>query len=1357
VPEVLAAPANNGDLGIALNPRTGGGRYLVTYGVYICTNISCVYREDVRGLLIDSVTFARVPWPNSASYVTIAGWYGIQWAARPIFDSVQDQYVVFYNDNRLVETDFTTYAQRVTPQGYLTGGTLGQQVVADTGSQRWPEVAYLQFAAPMPRYFLVWEDEPSPAVPVARGAFLSSGILRDWGTIDLSSEAGTYQSRPQLSATNGPVPSLTIVWQHARPYQSPDIHGLQLSASDFNPVAALSPVDWTMVLSLRPEFWWGSVEGADRYNIRLHHSTNALGVGEELQPVLGLSAESTVDPTDPTTNLYRLDRDLHSGPTPAEGGYYWWIEAVAATGETLAVSRPEAFQIPPLGRWEDMVQAYPGLPADNPHWNQYDDLIYYWSEVRDIPPDLVKAIIVGETGSKLAIRRRSPPTGYPGSAIGFEYGFSPLRAYLYEPSLDWIAFDSPRGVCRPDWSEADCARWRQAADLTSVRFYAQPGNPPFACGEGMTIEECASLARDQGLPYPYDDARGGFDYYDPFTITKFLRPFGFGYSNPNHLEWMEDLGYDIDRNYQDGGAAYAQYRTVASYGLGQVVFLGGKSRWLGNSLNDLVPPEMLYDANLNLRVATRLLGHSRCWQIDEFGLPYVGAEDGEWDSWYWPIFDYAGNARRVDSAEAYYVLSHPVSLAGENVGTIWEDFTDELPDAFVEAVNQTVCPDASHASGGGQGITLISRTLQTDPEEEVARGVVDLKGTGNEVLVVASATVPSETSPFRKGIIRLYGDDTEGVVAWELETHRPVEPIVMLTLHPGSGNRPAMLQVDWLVGAHGIETYFIYWNEMEYGVVPIVTNDDPDHDGGVASSGGGVQMEPDGSIVVFQRGEDSLDEFLGDVYKFDVGDGYSFARTFEVDLRVQDSTPPLSGLETDPPENELGWNRSPVVVRVISQDETDVRRTSVGWSNADGSGSGQLVVPETEAEFLLTEGTWTIGFNATDVYGNTATEQAVAIEADGTGPATEVQLDGSIGPGGEYTTPVLVTLAASDPTLADGSDASGVESVEFLVGEGGTWEAYEGPFEIAGDGHFTIQYRAIDRAGNVGPQGTVEFDIASGTALNRVADFVLLGMEGVWVEQNAVVATGDIAANVASPGPYLAEGSEVIIGIGAAVVDPESRVMGDSVYLKNGSQVHDVYYNELQGLGVVLGNAETPLALPIVGALPDVPTFSPGTQDFDVPQNGSLTIDAGAYGLLKARLGSTITFTGGVYDFSEWDVGDDVEVYFQAPAEIRVAGRLSVDQGSYLGPEPGVSGLDARDIVIYVNGRNGNTGGVGATPKAAKFGISTEIHANVYAPNGTLWLRQNGRFTGAFLARWVDLGIGAEATLVSQWTEGGGN
>jgi len=102
-------------------------------------------------------------------------------------------------------------------------------------------------------------------------------------------------------------------------------------------------------------------------------------------------------------------------------------------------------------------------------------------------------------------------------------------------------------------------------------------------------------------------------------------------------------------------------------------------------------------------------------------------------------------------------------------------------------------------------------------------------------------------------------------------------------------------------------------------------------------------------------------------------------------------------------------------------------------------------------------------------------------------------------------------------------------------------------------------------------------------------DFVVLGDEGIWVRQGSTVVSGDIGANVASAGPWLASDQEVTIGENVIVQDPTSRVMGDTMRLKTGSQVHDVYVNTLRGPGLIQGTLITPVTLPLVAALPPVP------------------------------------------------------------------------------------------------------------------------------------------------------------------------
>lgn len=194
-----------------------------------------------------------------------------------------------------------------------------------------------------------------------------------------------------------------------------------------------------------------------------------------------------------------------------------------------------------------------------------------------------------------------------------------------------------------------------------------------------------------------------------------------------------------------------------------------------------------------------------------------------------------------------------------------------------------------------------------------------------------------------------------------------------------------------------------------------------------------------------------------------------------------------------------------------------------------------------------------------------------------------------------------------------------------------------------------------------------------------LSDFSVLGVEGVYLKKNATVVSGDVGVVEASTGPFLAGSEELTVGIGVSLVDGTLRVIGDSVQVKSGAGVGDVYANDLSGDGTVSGSVTSPIHLPLDVTLPPVPTVSPGTVDFDVPQNGSLSLDAGAYGLLKVRKGASVMLTGGVYEFSDWDLGDNVTLVASAPVEVRVAGRVATGKSSSIGPAAG-SGLDASDV-----------------------------------------------------------------------------
>jgi hypothetical protein len=263
--------------------------------------------------------------------------------------------------------------------------------------------------------------------------------------------------------------------------------------------------------------------------------------------------------------------------------------------------------------------------------------------------------------------------------------------------------------------------------------------------------------------------------------------------------------------------------------------------------------------------------------------------------------------------------------------------------------------------------------------------------------------------------------------------------------------------------------------------------------------------------------------------------------------------------------------------------------------------------------------------------------------------------------------------------------------------------------------------------------------------------FVVLGEDGVYIKQDAIVESGDVGANTASDGPYLTGSEEVTIGIDVTLLDSNSRIMGDSVNIQKDAQVYDVYYNDINGKGDVLGEHFTPIKLPLTTSFPQVPSFTPGTEDFDVAQGETFILHGGDYGTLKVHQGATVTFAGGIYNFDEWDIGKNANLYFRAPSRVRVAGKLQVDKNSYVGPSPDISDLDATNIVIYINGINGTSGNLGDEPKAAEFGIDSTLIANVYVPNGTLWLRQSSQSRGAFLGKWVIVGLDATVSMESYW------
>lgn len=270
----------------------------------------------------------------------------------------------------------------------------------------------------------------------------------------------------------------------------------------------------------------------------------------------------------------------------------------------------------------------------------------------------------------------------------------------------------------------------------------------------------------------------------------------------------------------------------------------------------------------------------------------------------------------------------------------------------------------------------------------------------------------------------------------------------------------------------------------------------------------------------------------------------------------------------------------------------------------------------------------------------------------------------------------------------------------------------------------------------------------SGVGGPAIADWVALATNSIWLKQGADILSGDVVVNDISPGPFL--DSQVELSVGQDVSTPAGfDLKAHRINVKQGATVaSDVYYNQLTNNGTITGALNTPLSLPVFSTLPPFQSAPFGAQDIEVAQGDSIALAAGSYRNIVVRSKGKILFTGGIYNVRSIDTRDKTKLLFAASSEVRVSDKFDSDVNAYIGPKSG-SGIGASNIIIYVAGINGNNGNLGATPKAAQIGISNIVSANFYVPNGTMWIRQNTDAIGAFLAKDIIVGEGAQISLDS--------
>ncbi|WP_097274753.1 OmpL47-type beta-barrel domain-containing protein [Streptomyces sp. TLI_55] len=91
--------------------------------------------------------------------------------------------------------------------------------------------------------------------------------------------------------------------------------------------------------------------------------------------------------------------------------------------------------------------------------------------------------------------------------------------------------------------------------------------------------------------------------------------------------------------------------------------------------------------------------------------------------------------------------------------------------------------------------------------------------------------------------------------------------------------------------------------------------------------------------------------------------------------------------------------------------------------------------------------------------------------SDTTPPQTSAQVTGAQNAQGEYVGSASVAISAGD------EGGSGVGSVQYAIGDSGEWLPYTTPVVVDQVGRHKIRYRALDKAGNVSAEKSVEFTV----------------------------------------------------------------------------------------------------------------------------------------------------------------------------------------------------------------------------------------------------------------------------------------
>jgi PKD repeat protein len=1101
--KILKSPSRSGKLSITHS--SSSDQYLAVYNNYYCYQYSCDFREDVYGIRVAGGSLALLNSPFGIA----ENLSGIQWNARVVYQPRMDEFLVVWSDNRRGEDNFDLYGRRLSGDGSTGGLDENQLLVEGYGNQKNPWIRVIPGEGDQPAYVLAWQEEPASGPHQVSVQYLDeSGIPR--GTPQVPSNLpGRTREDPSVAVGSTELSRVIMVWKDISSSGNPNIHSRRLQAEHYLAGGLHSPVNFTMVFSVRPTLTWKSIPDAVSYQLEIY-PYRSTGFWKEEFGAYQVDAEASRLVDDPDLHAFKPPRPLTIGPTLEEAASYWRVTAKDEAGETLAVTQFGVFQIPPLG-----------LEPDRPYWSAYDRTIYHWSEVYDLPPNLYKAVLASESGDM---------------HVWFE--LDPTRGYLYEAKHD-------ETTCHPNGSEG--VNYCVGEHFEPFLIGLDPGNrqyeyqpPEVWPGNTPSLRDNPSLKVMVGtMPYASMSNWLAMARYTGCT----------GYPHPADSTQF----YDCISDWYDGRYKKAEYRVMVGYGLSGINYWTNLNILYRADTEKPLPyqpppdasftPEDLYSYDLNIRMGTRVLSDKRCWWHNASGSRkpfldpespdhvYLSAQDyreEDFNKWRQVLASYAGfnfhypmwyggqlQVGRVEwrffgqkgNGDPYY-STQPVDLSGfAELGTAVDVQIEDSPQQYsqdkiygefkeedVWDTDYKLCPYPGYDQVSGDAPENLARAetggafvlqAQTNQGVTLHESEIQFSPYRDPVWITLTWLGDPEVHALHQAVIRIYEDSTKSILLWESPPLEDVTSKGFGMVKEVERWGVTYFMAEFAVSMHSSQTFIVEGIDQEYKLLQF---NDPNNvsTNRLVSTGGGAFFQPDGSIAVLHRGVNPAEQIDVDVFA-QTWDGYEYQRSYTRDETVEDTTLPTTTAAVSQPPNPEGWNTF-TAVTFTSTDNYGVEYVDCQEFGVQEERSRRSYL--SVVEIYPDEGLWEIQCQATDIYGNTGHGDQVNLMIDGTPPRTEVTFDGAWDPAaGGYRSPVEFTAVSHDPLLADGTEGSGVVVVEYSLDFGQTWHTYQDPVEIEGVGEHDLWVRAVDAAGNHEAPLRLSFQILSyGVEIQPVPD-----------------------------------------------------------------------------------------------------------------------------------------------------------------------------------------------------------------------------------------------------------------------------